>query len=304
MADQISPPAVIGFIGLGNMGSPMARRLLAAGYNVLAHDANAANLQHFCEQNNCQAVNAPAALGESCDVVITMLPDGGIVRKVLVDGGVVKSMRPGSVVVDMSSSSPVGTRKLSAEMKLAGIPLVDAPVSGGVKKAVEGTLAIMAGGEASEIERIRKLLETMGTVFLAGDSGSGHAMKALNNYLSAGTLAMTAEAILAGSRFGLEPARMVDILNASTGRSTASEHKFPAFILPRTFDSGFALGLMAKDLRLAEEIALTCDTPAELLTCLTSIYNRAEEQLGFSADNTDVFRYLESITGDSEDERN
>ena len=127
-------------------------------------------------------------------------------------------------------------------------------------------------------------------------------MKALNNYLSAGTLAMTAETVIAGSRFGLDPAKIIDILNASSGRSTASEHKFPAFVLSRTFNSGFALGLMAKDLRLAVEIAESEGAPSELLHVLSDIYNRAEQQFGFSADNTDVVRYLETLIEDNNNE--
>ena len=149
---------------------------------------------------------------------------------------------------------------------------------------------------------MRGILEVMGKVFPTGGSGSGHAMKALNNYLSAGTLAMTAETVIAGTKFGLDPAIIIDILNASSGRSTASEHKFPSFVLPRTFDSGFALGLMAKDLRLAVEIAETEHTASQLLHVLSDIYNRAEQQFGFSADNTDVVRYLESLSEDDKDE--
>lgn len=303
MADSISPPAGIGFVGLGNMGSPMAHLLVHAGYRLHPYDANAGTLQQFSQDNDCEAASDLETLGASSDVVITMLPEGSIVREVLLgDNGVVAGLQPGSILIDMSSSSPIGTRELSAELKQKEIPLVDAPVSGGVKKATEGTLAIMTGGETEVINRVQALLEVMGKVFHVGESGSGHAMKALNNYLSAGTLAMTAEAVLAGMEFGLDPARMVDILNASTGRSTASEHKFPAFVLSRTFDSGFALGLMAKDLRLAVEIARVCGTPAKLLNDLSGIYDQAEHELGFSADNTDVVRYLETQIGNKKND--
>jgi 3-hydroxyisobutyrate dehydrogenase len=296
MADKFAPPDRIGFIGLGNMGNPMARLLATAGYRVCVYDSHKEAVQQFAAVNQCEQPPDLTALGNACPVVITMLPEGHIVRQVLLqEHGVVSGLQSGSVLVDMSSSSPIGTRKLAAELRARGYTLIDAPVSGGVKKAAAGTLAIMAGGEIEVIERLRPVLEVMGKVFHTGGSGSGHAMKSLNNYLSAGTLAMTAEAVLAGTRFGLDAGKIVEILNASTGRSTASDHKYPAFILPRSFNSGFALGLMAKDLRLAVEIAEAEGTPDSLLKNLSGIYNQAERQLGFSADNTEVVRYLESL---------
>jgi len=296
MAEKFTPPAQVGFIGLGNMGNPMAHLLAQAGYRLNVYDANDEALRRFAAGHTCEQAADLKSMGSVCPVVITMLPEGGIVRQVLLQpDGVVAGLRPGAVLVDMSSSSPVGTRQLAAELETRGYPLVDAPVSGGVKKAIDGTLAIMAGGAATVIERVRPVLEVMGKVYHVGATGAGHAMKALNNYLSAGTLAMTAEAVLAGAGFGLEAGKIIEILNASTGRSTASEHKYPSFILPRTFNSGFALGLMAKDLRLAVEIAETQGTPDSLLKNLSGIYNEAERELGFNADNTDVVRYLESM---------
>jgi len=296
MADKFAAPDRIGFIGLGNMGNPMAHLLSAAGYRLAVFDANQEAVKRFAAEHDCEQPSDLKSLGASCAAVITMLPEGHIVRQVFMqENGVVAGLQPGAVLIDMSSSSPVGTRELAAELQEHDIPLVDAPVSGGVKKAIDGTLAIMAGGDIEVIERVRGVLEVMGTVFHTGGSGSGHAMKALNNYLSAGTLAMTAETVIAGTKFGLDPKKIIAVLNASSGRSTASEHKFPAFVLPRTFNSGFALGLMAKDLRLAVEIAESEQTPSELLHVLSDIYNKAEQQLGFSADNTDVVRYLESL---------
>ncbi len=174
-------------------------------------------------------------------------------------------------------------------------------MSGGVKGAVAGTLAIMAGGAPATVERCRPLLETMGKVLLAGDVGAGHAMKALNNYLSAMNLAAAAEALIAGERFGLDPRTMVEIWNASTGRNTATEHKLPAFVLPRTFASGFALGLMAKDLRLALDVARSSGAPTQLLKPLSALYDAAEVRFGGHADNTDIVRHLEALVGETDD---
>ena len=294
------PPERVGFIGLGNMGAPMTRRLIGAGYKLVVADALAATVDKFvAEPANAGSSERSAgaeALARACRVVITMLPDGKIVRDVLLGtNGVAKHLATGSVVIDMSSSSPVGTRELHADLAKLGIPLVDAPVSGGVKKAIDGTLAIMAGGDAAVVARCRKLLEPMGKVFVTGGPGTGHAMKSMNNFLSAANLAVAAEAVIAGQRFGLEPKTMIDIFNASTGRNTGTDSKFPNNVLPRTFRSGFALGLMAKDLRLALEVANSTNAPVDLLKSCATIWAEAEKQLGAKADNTEVVKYLESL---------
>ena len=295
-AAAFAPPERVGFIGLGNMGAPMARRLATAGYKLVVADAVPAALERFAAATPCERAADLASLGKTCRVVITMLPDGKIVREVLLGAnGVVPNLAAGSVVIDMSSASPVGTRELAVDLAKVGIPLVDAPVSGGVKKAADGSLAIMVGGEAGPVARCRPLLEVMGKVFLTGASGSGHAMKSLNNFLSAANLAVAAEAIIAGQRFGLDPATMIAILNASTGRNSGTDSKFPNNVLPRTFNSGFALGLMAKDLRLAVEVAHSSHAPAALLEKCAHIWAEAEKQLGGKADNTEVVKYLESL---------
>jgi len=303
MSDEFLPPERIGFIGLGNMGAPMASHLVAGGYRVVAADADRATLERFCGSAPCDRAPTLTDLGRSCRLVITMLPDGAAVRQVLLAAdGVAAGLSPGSVVLDMSSAEPLGTRELGATLAAAGVSLVDAPVSGGVKRAVEGTLAIMAGGEPAAIARCGAVLGKLGQVFVSGASGSGHAVKALNNYLSAVALAATAEAMFAGESFGIEPATMLEILNHSTGRNTATEQKYPAFVLPRSFNSGFALGLMAKDLRIALGLAESLGTPSALLTECAALWSRAERLLGFSADNTEIVRYLERSQGGSADE--
>jgi 3-hydroxyisobutyrate dehydrogenase len=295
MASSIAPPERVGFIGLGNMGAPMARRAADAGFRLVVADASAAAVERLASTVSIERPPDLAGLGAACRVVITMLPDGKTVRQVLLDqGGVVSGLRAGSVVIDMSSSAPLGTREMYDELNARGIALIDAPVSGGVRKATDGTLAVMVGGDAEVIEQCRPLLQVFGRVFLTGASGSGHAMKSLNNYLSAAALATTAEAILAGQRFGLDPTAMLEILNASTGRNTATDNKYPNFILPRTFNSGFSMGLMAKDLRLALELARSMGTPRRLLEDCADLWSLAESRLGAAADNTEIVRYLES----------
>jgi 3-hydroxyisobutyrate dehydrogenase len=303
MPEEFLPPERIGFVGLGNMGAPMARHLIAAGYRLLAADANPAALESLCTSSQCEQARSLVDLGRACRLVITMLPDGAAVRQVLLgDEGIAAGLSPGCVVLDMSSSEPLGTRELGAKLADSGISLVDAPVSGGVKRAVEGTLAIMAGGEPAAIARCRPVLARLGQVFCSGASGSGHAVKALNNYLSAVALAATAEAMMAGESFGIEPTTLLEILNHSTGRNTATEQKYPAFVLPRSFNSGFALGLMAKDLRIALDLAESLGSPNALLGECAALWSRAERLLGFRADNTEIVRYLERLRGSSADE--
>ena len=294
--NAITPPSTIGFIGLGNMGYPMAKRLCEAGFKLVVADLNQDTVNRFCSENGALAATNLADLGRQSRVVITMLPDGKAVRNVLMAAdGVVSGLQNGSVLLDMSSCSPVDTLVLAQQLKDLGFPLIDAPVSGGVVKAVSGGLAIMAGGDADTISALRPLLDPLGKVFLTGGSGSGHAMKAINNFLSATTMAITSEAVIAGEKFGLDPKTMVDIINASTGRSNSSEHKFPTFVLPRTFNSGFFLGLMAKDLRFAKALVDSVHTPNIFVDAISKLYDDAEAKLGPMADNIDIHRYLEAL---------
>jgi 3-hydroxyisobutyrate dehydrogenase len=289
----------IGFVGLGNMGAPMAENLLKAGFELAVADADPGRLADFA--NRAALPASLADFGRASDLVVTMLPDGKIVRKVLCgspgsNDGILAGLAAGSLVIDMSSSAPVGTCELGAALAARGVALVDAPVSGGVKRAADGTLAIMVGGEAADIERCRPLLAAMGRdIFPTGKLGSGHAMKALNNYVSAAGLAAAAEAVLVGQRFGLDPAVMTDILNASTGRNNATENKLKQFILSRRYGAGFSLGLMAKDLRTALETAEATATPAPLAAACIALWNAAEARLGGAADHTEIARYLETL---------
>src|SRR3546814_521503 len=177
-----------------------------------------------------------------------------------------------------------------------GFPVVDAPVSGGVKRALDGTLAIMVGGESEAARRIMPLLAALGgAIFRTGPLGSGHAMKALNNYVSAAGLAAAAEAVIVGSHFGLDPLVIVDVLNASTGRNNSTENKLKQQVLSGEFASGFALGLMAKDLRTAADIARHLGVAAPLADACDRLWTDADAALGADADHTEIFRYLTEL---------
>lgn len=284
---------VIGFVGLGQMGLPMASRLVAAGFQVRGHDAAVAARNAFKAVGGAVFETArEAAAGAT--TIITMLPNGGIVRDVLLGAdGVASVLSPGSLIIDMSSSAPAGTRELAATLVNRHIDLIDAPVSGGVPRAVIGTLAIIAGGRPSDVERARPILEAMGkSIVLTGSVGSGHAMKALNNYVSAAGLAAACEAVIVGREFGLAPEIVVEVLNVSTGRNNSTDLKMKPFILSGTFRSGFSMALMAKDIRTAAELAEQLGVAVPGLEQTAELWDKAAATLGKSADHTEIFRYL------------
>lgn len=292
----------IGFVGIGTMGTPMATNLAKAGHKLIVYDAKPENARTLASTHEVEIADRLTDLGAQSATVITMLPDGKIVRKVLCGENdsfkdcVAAGMPSGSIVIDMSSSSPVGTRELSEVLAKRGIVLLDAPVSGGVRRAVDGSLAIMAGGDAAAFERCKPLFEKMGKqIFHAGPSGAGHAVKALNNYVSAAGLLAASEAVVAGSRFGLEPAVIVDIINASSGMNNSTQNKFKQFILSKTWGAGFMMGLMAKDVRTALEVTAATDTPDPLARHCVEIWNDAERKLGGTVDHTEIYRYLETL---------
>lgn len=292
MAAPIAPPAAIAFIGLGRMGVPMAARLVGAGFTLRGWDlAPPARLAAAAA-----GIPLAASAAEACRdaaAVITMLPDGKAVRAALEDPAVAGTLTPDTLVIDMSSSDPLGTRALHAALAGRGVALIDAPVSGGVARAIDGTLAIMAGGEAAAIDRAATLFAAMGKhVFRCGPPGAGHAMKALNNYVSAAGLVAAVEAVAVGQRFGLDPSTMVDVLNASTGRNNSTEVKLKQHILSGGFGSGFSIGLMAKDLATAGALAEGLGIDAPLAVEMARRWRAAAEALGPGADHTAIARLI------------
>ncbi|MFZ5732947.1 MAG: NAD(P)-dependent oxidoreductase [Pseudomonadota bacterium] len=286
----VTPPATVAVIGLGNMGRPMAACLTRAGYDVIGFDLSADARAKFVAEGG-KAVENVAAAVKTANAVITLLPDGKIVRAAVED--FMGHLKQGAVVIDMSSSAPLGTRTLGEEVIKAGFEFVDAPVSGGVKRAIDGTLAIMAGGAGSTIDRIDPVLAAMGkSIFRTGPLGSGHAAKALNNYVSAAGLAAAAEAVAIAEKFGLEPNVLVDVLNASTGRNNSTENKLKQFIISNSFASGFSMALMAKDIRTADNLAHDIGVPAPLADQVADMWDAALKSLGQNADHTEIGKYL------------
>jgi 3-hydroxyisobutyrate dehydrogenase len=226
------------------------------------------------------------------EFVVTMLPTGQIVRDLYLREGLAQQLPRGTIAIDMSSSGPTGTRELGAALKDLGIALLDAPVSGGVPRATLGSLTIMIGGDdAAAIERARPLLSAMGErLFDTGGLGSGHAMKALNNFVAAASFAACAEALLAGQRFGLNLTRMVEILNVSTGRSFHTDLVLLEHVVGGKFASGFQLGLLAKDVRIAADLARDVGLDAPLLDLVSRRFDAARDTLGYARDHTEAIK--------------
>jgi 3-hydroxyisobutyrate dehydrogenase len=285
----------IGFIGLGMMGAPMVQCLVNAGFDLYIDDADAARADTLAAQTGAQRLTHDNAA--ALDALITMLPNSAIVESVLLGGGDdgwASRLAKGAVVIDMSSSEPERSRKLGAALEERGLAYLDAPVSGGVKKAKEGTLAILVGGRADVLAQYQPVLEAMGKNILhIGGAGSGHAAKALNNYVSAAGLAATVEALLVAQRFGIEPEAMTDVLNASSGRSNTSENKVKQFMLSGTFASGFALQLMNKDLKIAHALAQSVGYPMTLGDTVTAVWSEAAQRSTPATDHTEMYRLLD-----------
>jgi len=279
----------VGFVGLGKMGAPMATRLAEAGYQVQGYDVSEAATKNWNERGAVPASPTLPAMADGAEVVILMLPDSAVVRAVLDD--LLPALAEGTIVVDMSSSEPLVTRELAAQAAARGVTLVDAPVSGGVKGAVSGRLTIMAGGAEGDVARVRPLLDVLGArVVHVGDVGAGHAVKALNNLLSATHLLATCEAMAAAAEFGLDVPTVLNAINTSSGRSGSTENKWPNYIVPRTFDSGFSLRLMLKDIRIALGLATAAGTPSTLSALAVEQWAEAAGALPETADHTEIAR--------------
>jgi 3-hydroxyisobutyrate dehydrogenase len=282
------------FIGLGAMGTPMATRLAEAGHELVLCDLREEHARDLAERLG--ATHVPLDRAGPAGTVILMLPDSRAVEGVL--DRLFPRLTAGTLVVDMSSSAPAATVALAARAAERGLDYLDAPVSGGVARAESGELSIMVGGAEPTVARARPLLAALGTgITHVGPSGAGHAMKALNNLLSAVGLVAAAEVLAIGANFGLEPQTMLDVLNASTGGNHATRVKMARFVLSRAFDSGFSLQLMVKDLRTALDLAADTATPVPVSALAMQEWTAAGRALDPTADHTHIAAYVEGRAG-------
>ncbi|MGD9507293.1 MAG: NAD(P)-dependent oxidoreductase [Geminicoccaceae bacterium] len=292
------PSRRIGLIGIGAMGWPMAARLRAAGHDLAIYDIDADRVAGFLAEFGGTGAATPAAAAQTADLVITMLPNSSIVRSVLTgNSGALTTLPSGSVVVEMSSGIPAETVRLAELVGAAGGHLVDAPVSGGVPRAETGELTIMLGGAVEAVARVEPVLRHLGTALLrTGPVGSGHAMKALNNLVSAGGFLIGVEALAIGRKFGLDPTTMVDVLNASTGMNNSTQKKFKQYVISRSFDSGFRLDLMVKDLTIALGLAVDGQAAVPFASLCKALWEGGLNA-GLGPDHTAIAQLAERLAG-------
>jgi 3-hydroxyisobutyrate dehydrogenase-like beta-hydroxyacid dehydrogenase len=289
----------IGFLGLGRMGAPMAANLLKTGHELLVYDVSAEAVAALVAQGAKAAGNA-AALGARCDIVFTSLPTPAIVRDaVLGADGIVAGGKP-RILCDLSTSGPKLAQELAEALAPLGIASFDAPVSGGIKGAVEATISIMVGGGPVALyeTELEPLLKAIGKPTHMGETpGAGQTMKLVNNLLGAVAIGVTAEGMAFGIKQGLDPARMIAVLNQSTGINSATRDKWPKSVLPRTFDFGFAAALSLKDTRLLMDEAAAAGVPLPLGKIVEGYLERTLEREGPNADFTAIAKVVEEAAG-------
>jgi 3-hydroxyisobutyrate dehydrogenase len=292
----------IGFVGIGNMGWPMAANLAHAGFEVSVYDARAERAREFVGRHEATLAESLAALAASTQCVIAMLPDHHVVRRVLLGDGadcVAAGLEPGAIVADMGTSDPTATRALGAELAARDIRLVDAPVMGGVPFARDATLDIMAAGAPEALDALAPVFAALGRkVYRCGALGSGHALKAINNYVNACALINVIEGLTLGAKFGIDTALMLETMQAMcTGRNHPIDKKILPQVVTRKYASGMPIGFIAKDLRIAVDAAQRLGAAAPLAQQVLALWQAAAQALGPDCDQTEIVRYWERESG-------
>jgi 3-hydroxyisobutyrate dehydrogenase len=289
----------IGFIGLGVMGAPMAGHLARAGHRLTVLDIDRAATERVARERGAQAATTAAEVARASEVIVTMLPNGEVVQQVVLgEDGVLQGVRAGALLLDTSSAEPWLTEQTAAALAERGASMVDAPVSGAAWGAAEAKLVFMVGGSDADVARVRPLLELMGhSIHHLGGLGCGHAMKCLNNCITAMTFAATSEALVAGKRYGLDPQAMVDVLNQSTGGSWITQTHYHQRIFNRSFDDPFKLALMLKDVGIALQLARQTASPMPMAGLGQQLWLMADHAAGPGASVSELVRWVESLSG-------
>ena len=287
----------IGFIGLGQMGFHMARRLVEAGHHLVVFDSRREAIERLTALG-AQAAASPRELADAVETVMVSLPTPDVVLAVATGpGGVIEGKRVRRFV-DLSTTGAVMAKRIFEALKTRNIVQIDCPVSGGVTGAAKGTLALMASGPRAEINAIEPALAAIGKIFFISERpGAGQTMKLCNNFLSAAAMTATSEAMVMGVKAGLDPRIMLDVINSGTGRNTATEDKFGRVVLPRTFNLGFAVGLMTKDLKLCLGEGKALGVPMQVAEAVTRLLQIACDENGPDKDLTTVVQPVERRAG-------
>lgn len=289
---------MIGFIGIGDMGTLMSQNLLKAGYPLVVYDLREKAMESLVRAGAEQA-SSPRDTASRSSIVITMLPASPDVETVMLGPkGVIKGAKSGDIAIDMSSSYPASTKMICERLATKGIRMLDAPVSGGTEGACEGTLSIMVGGEEKDYEECHPIFEAMGkNIYYLGKIGSGHTVKALNNLCSACNMAITSEALVVATKLGLSPDKVINVINSSSGRSWSSEFKFPNFVLNNAFNSGFTMGLMSKDVEMAIRLGRELHVPMFVGSVIQQLYNYYVGQGGGDDCSSSIIKLIEDWCG-------
>jgi 3-hydroxyisobutyrate dehydrogenase-like beta-hydroxyacid dehydrogenase len=287
----------IGFIGLGNMGHHMARRLIEAGHKLVVHDTRPQAVARLTALG-ATAASSAKEVADQVETVMASLPTPDIVLAVATGpNGVIEGKRVRRFV-DTSTTGSVMAKRIFEALKARNIVQIDSPVSGGVNGAEKGTLAVMVSGPRAAIDPIETALKVFGKVFIVSEwPGAGQTMKLANNFLSAAAMAATSEAVVMGVKAGLDPRMMIDVINSGSGRNTATEAKFPKNIIPRTFDLGFTNGLMMKDVKLALSEAKALGVPMDVAEAVARALQLACDEIGPDKDLTTIVQPIERRAG-------
>jgi hypothetical protein len=287
----------IGFIGLGNMGQPMARRLIEAGHRLVVYDTRNDAVAPLVALG-AQLASSPADVANRVETIMASLPSLAVSKKVaLGEGGVIEGKKVRRFV-DLSTTGSQVAAEIFAALAKKNIVQIDSPVSGGMGGAKKGTLAVMVSGPNADVDAVKEALAVFGRVFVIGENpGMAQTMKLANNFLSATAMAATSEAVAMGVKAGLDPAVMIDVINAGSGRTTASDQKFPQSVLPRTFDYGFGTALMLKDVRLCTEEAKSLGTPRAVMSTVLEQWEATNQEFGGDSDFTAIVKMIEQRAG-------
>jgi 3-hydroxyisobutyrate dehydrogenase len=289
----------IAFIGLGDIGEPMATHLARDPFELVVWNRTSSKAEDFARNHKAKVAATPAEAVRDAAVVITCLPSSVEVEAVIHgDNGILDAMRKGSVLIDCTSGDPPTSRSIAAELGGRGVEFIDAPVSGGTTAAKAGTLTVMWGGEATVFERVRPVIEAFGKKIVhAGPVGSGDALKAVNNALLAVHIISTAEGLAILAKAGVDPKVALEVINASSGRSNSSENLIPQRVLTRAFPRTFRLALLEKDIAIAAVMADDLHASAPVISLTAERFHEAREQLGESADHVEAVKMVEKENG-------
>lgn len=288
----------IGFIGLGNMGMPMSKNLVKSGYKLTVFDMNSKVVDELVAVGAAKGAN-PKEVADKSDIVILSLPNSKIIESVVCsENGAAEGLTIGNILIDMSSAEPSSTRKISGILKAKGVDMLDAAISGGPAGAAERKMSIMVGGQKDVFEKYRSVLDDLGNnVFLVGEIGAGHTLKSVNNLLYGAIFVATCEAIVLGTKAGLDPKIMIDVISKSAGRNFAVDVKFKNNVLNRDFNPGFSLDLLHKDMAIALKLAQELKYPISLCSYAQDVLTEGQINGMGIMDHTAVVKKYEQLAG-------